>query len=88
LKHREVFFVNGIPLALPIRAVVAALVRAFVPIETEPVQAVEDDLVRLGGVAFLIGVLNAEDELAAVFAGKKPVEESGAGATDMKKAGG
>ena len=88
LENGEVFFVNGIPLALAIRTVVSALVGTFIPIEAEPVQAVEDDLVRLGGVAFFIGILDAEDELAAVFAGEEPVEKGGASATDMKKAGG
>jgi hypothetical protein len=88
LKDREVFFVNGIPLALAVGTELAAHVRTLVPVEAEPFQAVENDLVRLGRVAFFIRVLDAEDELAAVFAGVEPIEEGGAGPADMEKAGG
>ena len=60
----------------------------LVPVEAEPVQAVED---RLGGLvagAGLVGVLDAEKELAAGAAGEEPVEERRARAADVEVAGG
>ena len=42
LENGEVFFVNGIPLALAVGTVVAALVGTFIPIEAEPGQAAQD----------------------------------------------
>ena len=87
LELREVFGINIAPLALAVGAVGAALVGTLVPVEPEPIQAVENDLVRLGGVAFFVGVLDAQDELPAVAAGVEPVEKGRAGAAHMQVAG-
>ena len=83
-----------LPLALEIRAEVAlaraggvAGERAFVPIEAEPAQAVEDDVHGLLRIARGVGVLDAEDERAAGVAGVKPVEQRGARAADVQVAG-
>ena len=59
-----------------------------VPIEAEPRQAVEDRLDGRGRRARAIGVLDAQQVLAAVMAGVQPVEERRARAADMQKAGG
>jgi hypothetical protein len=58
-----------------------------VPIEAEPAEAVEDR--RNGGLggAGAIGVLDAQLVPAAVVPGEQPVEQRGAGATDMEVAG-
>ncbi len=84
----EVFFVDFVALTLEVGTVVAADLRAFVPLESEPAEAVVDDLVGFVGVALGVGVLHAEHEGAAVFAGVEPVEEGGAGASDVEKTGG
>ena len=62
--------------------------RAFVPVEAEPLKAVDDALDEFGLVALGVGVFDAEDHGAALLAGEEPVEESGAGAADVEIAGG
>ncbi len=84
-----------LPLRLEIRPAVAfawaggvAGDRAFVPIEAEPAQAVEDDVHGFLRVARGVGVFDAQDERAAGVAGVKPVEQRGARAADVEVAGG
>ena len=50
-----------------------------VPIEPEPAHPVEDRVDRLLGRAGLVGVLDPQQELAAVVAGKQPVEQARCG---------
>jgi len=83
-----------LPLTLEIGAEIAfaraggvAGERAFVPVEPEPAQAVEDDVHGLLRIARGVGILDAEDERAAGVAGIKPVEQRGARATDVQVAG-
>src|SRR5690606_15330994 len=59
-----------------------------VPVEAQPVHAVENRVDRLPGGADLVGILDAQQELAAVVAGEQPVEQSGTSAADMEEAGG
>ena len=59
----------------------------FVPAEVEPLQSFEDGIHRGLGIAFDVGVVEAEDHGAAVVAGIEPVENKRAGAADVKKAG-
>ncbi|MNZ74188.1 hypothetical protein D3C78_926310 [compost metagenome] len=74
-------------LALPVRAVRAADVRAFVPFDAEPAQGIEDLLFRLARGAQLVGVFDAQDELTAVLLGKAVVEQGDVGGADMGVAG-
>ena len=48
---------------------------------------VEDRVDRRLGRARLVGVLDPQQELAAMVAGEQPVEQGGAGAADMEEAG-
>ena len=75
-------------LALDVGTMGAADAGAFVPVETHPAQGVDEGLRRALDGAFLVGVLDAQDELAAVFAGEHPVIEGGARPADMEVAGG
>ena len=59
-------------------------VRAFVPLHTEPFQALEDAIHELRAIAFDVGVLNPKDQSAALMPGEKPIEKSGPGAPDVK----
>ncbi len=88
LEDGEVLLVNGVALALAVRAVVASLVRTFIPIEPEPGHAIIDGLDGLGGVALVVGILHAEDESAAEATGVEPVKKGRAGASDVEVAGG
>jgi hypothetical protein len=73
-------------LALPVGPVRASDLWALVPVEAEPAQHVEQSLVGLDGVAAGVGVLDAEDEGAAVVAGVRPVEQGGADQSDVRGA--
>ena len=59
-----------------------------VPVEAEPPHPVEDGVDRLLGGARLVGVLDAQEELAAVMPREQPVEERRPRPADMQKAGG
>src|SRR5438552_1188752 len=59
---------------------------AFVPIEAEPAEAIENRLQCFADISHLIGVVDAKNELAAVLAGEQPVEKSGADAADVQVA--
>ena len=76
------------PLRLIIRSERPADSRAFVPVDPQPVQAVEDRLQRLFDVPLLIGVVDPQDELPAVLPGEKPIEQRGADAANVQIAGG
>ena len=62
--------------------------RLGVPVQAQPLQAVED----VGGVlrlaALLVGVFDAQEELTALAAGEQPVEHRRAGCADVQGAGG
>ena len=70
-----VFAIDCRSLALPIRPVGAADVRALVPIEAAPAQRFEDGALALGGASRPIGILDAQDELAAVLAREAVVDQ-------------
>jgi hypothetical protein len=84
--------INPPALALEIGAAIAlhpaAELRPLVPVHPEPAQPLQDHVDVLGLVPRGVGVLHAQDERAAGVAGIEPVEKRGAGAADMKHAGG
>ena len=59
-----------------------------VPVQPHPGHAIEDGGHRFGGGALAVGVFDAQEKSAAGVAGIEPIEQSGAGATDMQHAGG
>ena len=56
-----------------------AYIRAFIPAQAEPVKRIQDGLFRLGSAAGLVGILDAQQELAPVGAGKTHVEQGDVG---------
>ena len=70
--------------ALEVRALIDDL---LVPRQAEPLESLEDRARALVGAARLVGVLDAEEELAAELLGVEPVEERGARAADVEVAG-
>src|SRR4030095_11633611 len=88
LKLLQVALVNICAVTLQIRAEISADMRTFVPIEAEPLQTLVN---RCGGffsVASPVGVLDAQNEFAAVMPGEEPIEQCGARAADMQIARG
>ena len=61
--------------------------RLAVPIEPEPFEPVENRLDRRLRRPFAVGVLDAQQELAAEALGVEPVEQRRARAADMQEAG-
>ena len=88
----DVLLVDRAALAVPVGTEIASAVftdlRALVPIEAEPAQAVVDQVEEGLAVAFLVRVLDPQDERAAGVTGIQPVEQRRAGAADVKKTGG
>lgn len=72
-------------MALEVRSLVDDL---LVPIEAEPREALEDCPGAFLGAAGPVGVLDAQEELAAVLSRVEPVEERRAGAADVQESGG
>ena len=64
------------------------VVGTLVPIEAEPAHALQDAVNHLRGRAFEIGVLNTQDQRAAMMTGEEPVEQGGACAAHMQVSGG
>ena len=60
--------------------------RPLVPVELEPAQRVEDLLDVLGRRALAVGVLDAQDELAALAAREEPVVQCRPRAADVQHA--
>ena len=63
---------------------IAADFGPLVPVDAEPAKAIEDRLQGVGAIAQGVGVVDAEDELAAESAREEPVEERGAHAADVE----
>jgi hypothetical protein len=80
--------VDLVPLALEVWPVLTACVGTFIPIEAKPPQSVVDHLHCFGSIARCIGILDAQDELAAGMAGEEPIEESRPRAADVQVASG
>jgi hypothetical protein len=78
-----VLLVDVAALALAIRTVRAADVRAFGPGNAQPAQGIENLLFRLAGGAQLVGVFDPQDELTAVLLGKAVVEQGDVGSADV-----
>ena len=78
-----VLLVDITALALAIRAVRAADIRTFAPVDAQPAQGIEDLLFGLSGRTQLIGVLDPQDELTAMLLGKAVVEQSDVGGADV-----
>src|SRR5205085_992118 len=71
-------------LRLIIGAIGAAHIRPFIPMQTEPAEAIEDWLQSFGDVALLVRIVDAQDELPTMPPGKEPVKERCAHAADME----
>ncbi len=74
-------------LRLKIGAIIAADLRSFIPVQTQPAQTLQVGFQRTGGDAGDIRILDAEDERAAGMTGKKPIEHSRAHIADLRAAG-
>src|SRR5262249_54872511 len=62
--------------------------RSLVPVHPEPFHAIDDDPDGLVRGSRLVRVLDPENELSALMAREKPVEQGRADASDMEGAGG
>jgi hypothetical protein len=60
---------------------------ALVPVELQPFQGLQDRFDRFGRRSLPVGILDAEDKLAPMVAGKKVVEQSRACTSDVEVPG-
>ena len=72
---------------LEVRAMRTANSRAFIPVEPEPPQAIQDAGDHVGRGAFDVGVFDSQHEGAAKPSGVQPVEQRRAGAAYVEIAG-
>src|SRR3546814_20368738 len=72
----RVLLVDLAALALPVRAMRTANVRTLVPFDAQPAQRIVDLLLGFTGRAHLIGILDAQDELATVLSGQALVSSA------------
>ena len=84
-KLFDIFLIDLLALVLAVRAVVAAEADALVELDAEPAERLQDIFLGSGHEACRVGVLDAEDELAAVLAGEEIVVQSCADAADMQR---
>ena len=75
-------------IGLCVGAIVAAHLGALVPVQAQPTHGAQNDLRVLVGGTGGVGVVDAQDERAAVCTGESPVIDSGAGAADVQLARG
>ena len=75
-------------IGLCVGAIVAAHLGTLIPVQAQPTHGAQNDLRVLVGGTGGVGVVDAQDERAAVCAGKSPVIDSGAGAADVQLARG
>ena len=77
--------VHGSSLRLQVRGVRAADARPLVPVEAAPAQRALDLLDRLGVLALLVGVLDAQHERAATSPGVQPVVQGRPDPADVEE---
>ena len=73
---------------LPVRTKGATDIGTLVPLQAEPAEGVEDHLLGGGDEACAVGILDAQDELAAALAGVEEVEQADVCRADVRVAGG
>ena len=73
-------------LGLGVGAKIAAHLGTLVPVKTQPTHGAQNNLRVLVGGTGGVGVVDAQDERAAVCAGESPVIDSGAGAANVQLA--
>ncbi len=83
----EAFFKDGMGRGA-VKGEPFGLLVLFVPGKTQPAQPFEDGLDAGLGVALHIGVVEPQHHGSVVVAGIEPIENKGAGAADVQKAGG
>ena len=76
--------VDLIALTLEIRTEIAANMRAFVPVQSQPAQTVVNRRGSFFRVARFVGILDSEHEHAAVMPREEPIEQCGPRAADVQ----
>ncbi len=83
----QAFAENGVG-QLAVQGEAFRLAILLIPTQVEPAEAIEDRLQRRFGIAFHVGIVDAQNHGAAVAAGIQPVENESARAPDVQKARG
>ncbi len=82
------FAINFNSVGLAIGAKGSADVRAFVPVESKPLQVGNQLIFKARLAAFDIGIFYAKNHGAAMMTGEEPVKQRGAGVADVEMSGG
>ena len=85
-QHLHIFLIDVAALRLTIGTMVATKGDTFVKLDAEPLERLEDVLLGTRYKTLAVGVLNTEQELAAVLTSKKIIIQTGADTADVKRA--
>ena len=80
--------VHGFAVALAVRAVGTSDMDTFVELDAEPCEGLDDVVFGAWHEAGLVGILDAENHLAAILFGEQVVIQCGAHTADVKRSGG
>ena len=83
-----IFMVDGLTLGLPVGGIRSADVRAFIIIDPQPVQSLDQLLLGIRVIALLIGIFNAQDESSTCAARQQEGIESRPGIANVHAASG
>ena len=75
-------------LRLKIRPARPVNFRAFIPVDAQPFEAVQDRLQCGFDVSALVGIIDTQNELPTMLAGIEPVKQCGSYSADMQVSGG
>jgi hypothetical protein len=78
------FVVQMLALRLKIGAAIATYFWALIPIDAKPFESIKNGLKCLGPVPFGIGIIDAQNELAAIPLREQPVEQRRANTANMQ----
>ena len=78
------FLIDFFPLCLTIRAVRAAYIRTLIPLDPQPVQTVNDFLLRSRDITCAVRIFNTQNKLAAGLFGDQVIIQSRPGTAQMQ----
>ena len=81
----HIFLINVATLALAIRPFISSEANAFIKVDAEPFEALEDIVLCSRNKAVGVGVFYTKNEFSSVLASKQIIIKSGTYATDMKR---
>ena len=84
MKFFEPALINPGSLGLEIRAMLAALLMALIPVQSKPPHSAKDGFTSFPRMSGLVRILPPQNKTSSVLTGKKPVEERSSCSADVE----